>query len=141
MNVVIIDKLRQRSKLAMSKGQCQNEGHSTKSRASEKQLLLVTFAFLILTIPMKLFAFYVLGVGPQNMPSYFAGCYLFYQISEKTIYTNHGINFFLFVISGQNFRTDLKTFLTCGKTQRNKKLTLKLSDETIEVGVVSSCGK
>ena len=83
MNVVIIDKLRQRSKLAMSKGQCQNEGHSIKSRASEKQLLLVNFAFLILTIPMKLFAFYVLGVGPQNMPSYFAGCYFSIKLVKK----------------------------------------------------------
>ena len=40
-------------------------------------------------------------------PYYHAGFYLFYNIGEKTYYTNSGINFFFYVMSGQKFRTDL----------------------------------
>ena len=38
-----------------------------------------------------------------DTPYYHAGFHLFYQIGD----TNHGINFFLYVISGQKFRSDL----------------------------------
>ena len=38
----------------------------------------------------------------------FAGYYLFYHIGQKTYYTNNAIIFFLYVISGQKFCTDLR---------------------------------
>ena len=113
MNSVIIHTLRKRSKLSLTDftSQGQNEGLSFKSKHSEKQfvviLLLVTFVFLTLNIPVRAMVFYInFSIG--NTPFYYAGLHLFDQIGEKAYYTNHGINFFLYVISGQKFRTDLR---------------------------------
>ena len=40
-------------------------------------------------------------------PKVFAAYHLFSNIAQKLHFTNHGINFFFYVISGQKFRTDL----------------------------------
>ena len=40
-------------------------------------------------------------------PKRFAEYYLFYNAAQKLRFTNHGINFFFYVISGKRFRTDL----------------------------------
>ena len=100
MNSVIIHTLHKRSKLNI--GQGRNEGQTTKTKTSERKiftmLLCVTFGFLILTTPVKVLVFYM-NYHVSNTPHYFAGLYLFYQIGEKTYYTNHGINFFLYVSS------------------------------------------
>ena len=40
---------------------------------------------------------------------------LFYQVTSKLYFTNSGINFFLYCISGQKFRNDLKELLGCNK--------------------------
>ena len=107
MNSVIIHTLRQRAKLNLvaSDGQSQNEGQKVKHKHPEKQiitmLLLVTFVYLTLLIPTKSVVFY-LNFYSGNTPYYYAGLHLFYQIGEKTYYTNHGINFFLYVMSGKN---------------------------------------
>ena len=59
MNSVIIHTLRQRSKMNLTdvEGQGQSEGQKSKHRNSDRQvftmLLLVTFAYLILTVPGK----------------------------------------------------------------------------------------
>ena len=112
MNSVIIHTLNKRlkSKLMVSVGEGENEGKNLKSKQSEKQiftmLLLVTFVFLILNVPTRAMVFY-LNFYTGNTPYYYAGLHLFYQVGQKTYFTNHGINFFLYVISGQKFRTDL----------------------------------
>ena len=43
----------------------------------------------------------------MKTPYSFAGFYLFYSVAQKAYYTNFGINFYLYVISGQKFRSDL----------------------------------
>ena len=50
---------------------------------------------------------YVNFVDYTKSPRSFAQYYLIYNIGQKTYYTNYGINFFLYVISGQKFRSDL----------------------------------
>ena len=123
MNCVIIHTLRQRSKQNMSEGQGHSESHDAKSKQSERQvfsmLLLVTFAYLTLTTPVKSLIFY-LTFYQGNTADYYADLALFYQIGEKTYYTNHGINFFLYVMSGQKFRNDLKNLFTFLKWHRNE---------------------
>ena len=65
MNSVIIHTLRKRSllKLLESADQSQAEGKNSKIKHSEKQiitmLLLVTFAFLILNIPLRALVYYL----------------------------------------------------------------------------------
>ena len=114
MNSVIIHTLRRRANIII--GQGQPEGHGTKGKQPERQiytlLLLVTFGFLTLTTPVKVLVYYM-NFYSSNTPYYYAGLYLFYQIGEKTYYTNHGINFFLYVMSGHKFRTDLVTLFRC----------------------------
>ena len=44
-------------------------------------------------------------------PKLYAGFILFSSTAQKMVYTNHGINFFLYVISGQKFRNDMKELL------------------------------
>ena len=68
--------------------------------------------FLILIIPPYAKAFYIMSVS-GNTPFYYAGYHLFYHIGNKTYFTNHGINFFLYVISGTKFREDLRKLFKC----------------------------
>ena len=72
-------------------------------------LLLVTFGFLILTTPGYLLFLFIMLVDFFKTTQLFAGYYLFYNIAHKLHTTNHGINFFLYVISGRKFRTDLSS--------------------------------
>ena len=127
MNSVIIYTIRGRSQsnVTISEGQHQGhgkgEGQSSKSKHYERQiyvmLLLVTFGFLILVTPVYVMLFYI-NFFQGTTPYFFAGYHLFYQVGEKTMYTNHGINFFLYVISGQKFRTDLVKLFSCISVQR-----------------------
>ena len=124
MNSVIIHKLRTRStatnKTTITDGV---EGKFSKSKNSEKQvyaiLLLVTFGFLILTTPGYLLFLFIMLVNFFASPQIFAGYYLFYNVAQKLHYTNHGINFFFYVISGRKFRTDLiRLFINKDKSSK-----------------------
>ena len=121
MNSVIIHTLHKRSRLHI--GQGQNEAKNIKHKISERQIILmllcVTFGFLILTTPVKILVFYM-NFHSSNTPQYFAGLYLFYQAGEKTYYTNHGINFFLYVISGQKFKHDLTKLFKRGENKSSE---------------------
>ena len=112
MNCVIINTLRNRSNIRSEiQGQGQSEGQAIKARSSENQitvtLLVVTFSFLLLTTPFYLVFIYLKLFGMGSTPRSFATFYLIYQIGEKSNYTNNAINFLLYVVSGQKFRTDL----------------------------------
>ena len=126
MNSVIIHTLRQRLKLKMSEAQDlnQNMGHNSKHKKSDRQIFtmlqLVTFGYLILNIPVKSLIFY-LNFYSGHTAYYYAGLHLFYQIGEKTFYTNHGINFFLYVMCGQKFRTELKNLFIRYKNSNSKR--------------------
>ena len=45
----------------------------------------------------------------------YAGFYLYFNIAGKMHYSNSGVNFFLYVMSGQKFRNDLKTLFNCSE--------------------------
>ena len=125
MNSVIIHTLRKRSNLTISEGQCQGQGQTTKMKLknSERQiysmLLLVTFGFLTLTTPVYFMTLYVNVVNFRKSPFSYAGYFLFYQVGQKTFYTNYGINFYLYVISGQKFRADLVKLFKCNDVLRS----------------------
>ena len=121
MNSAIIRTLRYRLKVIGSVSQGQTEGQNMNSKQSETQivvmLLLVTFVFLILNIPARALVFYRTFVSGHTA-YYYAGLYLFYQIGNKSNITNHGINFFLYAMSGQKFRTDLKNLFSSKQSSR-----------------------
>ena len=113
MNSVIIHSIRKSFKIERTpnEGQGQSEGQNT--RRSDRQvfstLLLVTFAFLILTTPAYVFFLYVQFFDYTSSVYRFAGFHLFFHVAQKLQYANYGINFFLYVISGGKFRADLLT--------------------------------
>ena len=119
MNSVIIRTLQQRSGMQKIQGQGRNEGQTSKMKNTEKQifitLLLVTFGFLILNAPIYSFLVYLQLYDFEKSAKAYAGYDLFIEVSSKSYYTNYGINFFFYVMSGQKFRTDLVRLVTCGK--------------------------
>ena len=130
MNSVIIHKIRNRFVLLKglslkSSNRDSNEGGNSRAKNSELQivaiLLLVTFAFLVLTTPPYIFFFFVMFIDFSASPRLFAGYYLFYNVVHKLHITNHGINFFLYVISGKKFRTDLRNLFPCSNKAKVKR--------------------
>ena len=91
-----------------------NQRRQKSMKNTENQLtimlLLVTTLFLILMIPTYIRFLYTTFVGTET-PVKYANMMFFYHVSHKLYFTNNGINFFLYCISGQKFRDDLKELL------------------------------
>ena len=77
-------------------------------------LLLVTTLFLILMIPTYIRFLYT-TFASRDTPVKYASLIFFYHVSHKLYHTNNGINFFLYCVSGQKFRSDVKEILCCGQ--------------------------
>ena len=75
-------------------------------------LLLVTFAFLIFYIPGISMVFYINYIHGTT-PYFYASQHFVFHFGEKSYFSNHAINFFLYVISGQKFRNDLVKLFRC----------------------------
>ena len=115
MNFVIVKTVRISGKLF--KGDVTITGMEARQRTmkiAENQvtlmLLLVTTLFLILLCPTYIRFIYLL-FAKINTPLDYANSALFIQITYKLYSSNNGINFFLYCISGQKFRNDLKEIL------------------------------
>ena len=92
------------------------ETRQKSMKSAENQLtmmlLLVTTLFLILLCPTY-FRFIYLVFAKRDTPFEYAKSMIIFQISGALYITNSGINFFLYCISGQRFRNDLKEILSC----------------------------
>ena len=108
MNVFIMYTLKSRSNTMLGRSSSQGQSQGQTMRNSERQititLLLVTFVFLILSIPGLVMVFYTHYIDVRRSAHIFAGYYLFYNVAQKAVYTNHGINFFFYVISGKKIQ-------------------------------------
>ena len=131
MNSVIIHKIRKRQFGNNSDDGDPGQGQGQLRRSSEGQtfaiLLLVTFALLILTTPAYMFFIYIQVVDFTASPKAFAEYFLFYHSSFALQVTNYGINFFLYVISGKKFRTDLKKLFQ-RKQNQNENVTSRQTE-------------
>ena len=96
---------------SMMTSEGEHVGQTFKMKKSERQkfviLLLVTFGFLILTTPAYSVLLYVNFADYTKLPHSFPQFQFSYSLAQKLYYTNYEINFYLYVISGKNFRTDL----------------------------------
>ena len=136
MNYVIVQKVRQSHRMfgaiksiediqsnQRSGGQ-NNENRQNKIKNTENQLtimlLLVTTLFVILMIPSYIRFLYTPFIKGDT-PSKYANLTFLLHLSHKLYNTNNGINFFLYCISGQKFRNDLKEILTCGAHETSKR--------------------
>ena len=85
-------------------------------------LLLVTTLFFILLIPVYV-RFVLTTFFKPDSPYKFSIAMLLFQITHKLFHTNNGINFFLYCISGQKFRNDLREILNCVGSSRQASCT------------------
>jgi len=98
---------------------------SRKEMYLTAMLLWVTFAFLLLTLPVHIrYALYTF-IDKHESASTYAMYVLIYNISQKCYYTNSTVNIMLYCLSGPKFRKDLKR-LFCGppKSHQNSKASL-----------------
>ena len=125
MNIIIIRTLSTRSQLSQGQGQFEGQVERNKMKNTDRQitvtLLLVTFTFLVLMMPACLILIYVVVFDFTQSPEAFAGYYLFGNIAGQAYFTNSGINFFLYVISGRKFRSDLLNLCLCQKIKQRIK--------------------
>ena len=140
MNSFIIHTLRNRLNLQEKQNVGQGQNQGPKLKTSDKQifaiLLLVTFAFMILTTPGYLFFLVNLLVDFTTSARLFAGYHLFTNAVQKLHYTNHGINFFLYVISGQKFRNDLKRLFGIEGSQAKEKSNSSSNDSDTKITTI-----
>ena len=144
MNSVIIHKIRNRFVLIKrplrdSSNSDSSQGENSQAKHSEMQvfviLLLVTFAFLILATPGYLFFLFVRVIDFFKTPKLLAGYFLFYHVAHKMYISNHAINFFLYVISGKKFRSDLRNiFPNFKKRKRHEDLMSSNINKVLTVG-------
>ena len=102
------------------------EKRQRQSKNVESQLtvmlLLVTTLFLLLIIPTYVRYLYF-SYAKRDTPEKQSGAMLFYHLSYHLYFTNSGINFFLYCISGKKFRDDLRQLLSCcGRKSRDDKM-------------------
>ncbi len=95
-----------------------------------RMLVLVTSLFLILLVPTYV-RFIFLTIFVTDTPEKQAAAILLYHISAKLYNTSSGLNFFLYCISGQKFRSDLKELLCCSGDQKDVKRKSETSGTTV----------
>ena len=92
----------------------------TSSKLSEKErqlvlmLLAVSFVFLVLTIPIYIRQFVYQFIDQMGSPDAFALYVFVFFFSQNMYVTNSCVNFYLYCLSGSNFRKDLK-YILCKK--------------------------
>ena len=149
MNFVIVQVVKISGKLFGATTNLQQVSHANmgmdtrqrKMKSAENQLttmlLLVTVLYLVLQIPEYVRNIYVKFATPDTLSEY-VSLRLIVRLTYALSITSSGINFFLYCISGQKFRNDLKEMLCCrGKSllrksecQSNKVLILSASENT-----------
>ena len=100
MNSFIIHKLRTRTILTAESTKESNNGENSKTKNSELQvfaiLLLVTFAFLILTTPAYVFFLFIMFVISQKHPSFLQDIIYFTMLHRKcSLQIMASISFFM----------------------------------------------
>ena len=144
MNSFIIHTLRKRSDLieGRKQGQGQKECQPRSiSKTTERQsyaiLILVAFSFFIFITPMCLFNVFGMLMDLTKTPRDFAEFYMFKNIVHKLHFTNNGVNFFLYVISGRKFRSDLMKMLKC-KKEKNDDVMRTINTPKTTMSVITS---
>lgn len=126
MNSLIIATLRKRAKeLRSSKKTKKNlkqhkDGqHKVENSQLTVMLLLVSFVFVILIVPLYLRFIVFTFVNYKEDPHKYALFILFYHLSLNLYITNSAINFFLYCIGAAKFRRDFKYFFCCDKGKKS----------------------
>ena len=91
-----------------TRGECEESvAHRGQSRAD--------VIFLTLMTPSYVLYVFIIFYDFSNSASSLAGYHLFLNLTRILYYTNYGINFIFYVISGQKFRNDFMKLFLCRK--------------------------
>ena len=119
MNIIILHGVRQIEKGLDSNAHIDNaeqeRGKLERSRNHQPtiMILLVSFANLIIFLPISILVLTDTFIDITASPKTFAVQALVYSVMHLLFFTNNAINFYLFCISGSNFRSDLKKIFKC----------------------------
>jgi hypothetical protein len=89
----------------------------TNESSRTTMLLLVSFAFLILVVPLRVICLVNMGVrrGPTTAVTK-AKLDLAMAVGFQLLFFNNSVNFYLYIIGGgKKFKADLKSLCTCGQ--------------------------
>ncbi|XP_069114762.1 probable G-protein coupled receptor 139 [Argopecten irradians] len=100
-----------------------HSGTGEVSRKLTMMLLMVSFTFLLTTLPMNIILIMTKSWNEQNQQQR-ADFYLAKTVSELLMYLNHTINFFLYCISGRKFRRQILSLLCREVPNHNEDTTL-----------------
>lgn len=110
LNVLIIASVR---RSISSQGKTQDERSTPRDKQLSVLLLMVSFTFLALTLPiyMRNIAYQYIDqtVSEKALSRY----YIYFHVTTKLFFTNNAVNFFLYCMGGSKFRRDLKRLCRC----------------------------
>ena len=118
---------RNKSQTKLLRQQCQHQQQGSQSpRAAQRfhrrlapMLLGVSFCWLLLATPQTLYS--LAAPAPQTLQE--AGRqYLVKTLCFLLLYLNHALNFFLYCLTGQRFRQELRRGLPCSESERNARV-------------------
>ena len=135
MNSVIIYKVRNRARNL-------NMESDKKSENAQMTFLLlsVSFVFLLLTTPSQVFYLIQMYMDFTQSPKDFATFWILFNIAKHCHFSNSGVNFFLYVLSGSKFRNDLIALFVHRKPD-NKREISSTSSTTVSSTEVSNPNK
>ena len=120
--IVMLKTIKQRRRMLCRQGSINStRGHTTHTMTAT--LLTVVFVFLLLTAPFVIYATILKELHGKIDIDFF----LYYYIASYLRYVNNSVNFFLYCLSGQNFRTELKC-LFLGRRRRLSRLSSSGTD-------------
>ena len=110
--IIMLKTIKRRRRMLCRQGSINsNMGRTVQTMTAT--LLTVVFVFLLLTAPFVIYATILKELyGKINIDFH-----LFYFVASYLRYVNNSVNFFLYCISGRNFRTELK-YLFLGRKRR-----------------------
>ena len=101
--IVMLKTIKQRRRMLCRQGSI-NSSRGRTTQTMTATLLSVIFVFLLLTAPFVIYATILKELHGKIDIDFF----LYYYIASYLRYVNNSVNFFLYCLSGQPFRTELK---------------------------------
>ena len=101
---------------------CERRGSLLRHRRERQliaMLLLVVIMFVLLTTPQYIRYIYFSYIDRWQSPEVYANYFFVYHLSNKLIFTNCAVNFYLYMIASALFRKDIRQLFSCHKKQNH----------------------
>ena len=106
---------------ALSKSKEERKSTNKNENQIVRTLLMVSFSFLILTMPYYVKNIVYIFYNENTSLEKFILLNFLWHVTGKIFILNNAINFFLYILGGKKFREDVKNLFSCFKTIRSTK--------------------